>query len=84
MRQLSAAAAVQELAHALLALLPRLQRLVRLLDPFDYLALQGSLQSALLASMEDRDVESAVVALGSIWAQVARLVDDVGSDVLGG
>lgn len=72
-----------ELAHALLALLPRLQRLVRLLDPFEYLALQGSLQSALLASMEDRDVDSAVVALGSIWAQVGRLVDDLGSDVLG-
>lgn len=72
-----------ELAHAFLALLPRLQRLVRLLEPFDYLALQGSLQSALVASAEDRDVESAVVALGSVWAQVGRLVDDLGPDVLG-
>lgn len=72
-----------ELAHALLALLPRLQRLVRLLDPLEYLALQGSLQSALVASAQDRDIESAVVALASIWAQVARLVDDLGSDVLG-
>lgn len=72
-----------ELAHAFLALLPRLQRLVRLLDPFEYLALQVSLQSALVASAEDRDASSAVVAVGSIWAQVARLVDDLGSDVLG-
>ena len=72
-----------ELAHALQALLPRLQRLVRLLDPFAFLALQGSLHAALLASAQDADVDSAVVALGSIWAQVTRLVDDLGPDALG-
>ena len=73
----------RELTHSFLALLPRLQRLVRLLDPLDYLALQSSLQTAVLASAEDRDVESAVVAVGSIWRQVTRAVEDIGADVLG-
>lgn len=73
----------RELAHAFVALLPQLQRLVRLLDPMEYLALQGSLQSAVLASAEDRDVESAVTAVGSIWRQVARAVEELGTDVLG-
>ena len=59
-----------ELAHAFLALLPQLQRLIRLLDPLEYLALQGSLQSAVIASADDRDVESAVAAVGSIWRQI--------------
>lgn len=72
-----------ELAHAFLALLPRLKRLVRLLDPFEYLALQVSLQSAIVASAGDRDVESAVLATGSVWSQVARLVDELGPDVIG-
>ena len=74
----------RELTHAFLALLPQLQRLVRLLDPVEYLALQGSLQSAILASVDDRDVESAVAAVGSIWRQVSRAVDELGADVLGG
>ena len=73
-----------ELAHAFLALLPQLQRLTRLLDPLEYLALQGSLQSAVIASADDCDVESAVAAVGSIWSQVARAVDELGPDVLGG
>ncbi len=72
-----------ELAHSFSALLPRLQRLVRLVDPLTFLSLQGSLQTAVLASAEDRDVESAVTAVGSIWRQVARAVDDLGADVLG-
>jgi DNA-binding GntR family transcriptional regulator len=72
----------RELSHAFLALLPQLQRLTRLVDPLEYLALQGSLQSAVIASAEDRDVESAVSAVGSIWRQVTRAVDDLGADVL--
>lgn len=72
----------RELSHAFLALLPQLQRLTRLVDPLEYLALQGSLQSAVIASAEDHDVESAVSAVGSIWRQVTRAVDDLGSDVL--
>ena len=73
-----------ELAHAFVALLPQLQRLIRLLEPVGYLSLQGSLQSAVIASAEDRDVESAVTAVGSIWRQIARAVDELGDDVLGG
>lgn len=73
----------RELARAFRALLPRLQRLVRLLDPVDYLALQGSLQSAVLASADDRDAESAVAAVGSIWRQVERAVESLGDDVIG-
>lgn len=69
-----------ELARAMRALLPRLQRLVRLLDPRDHLALQGSLHSAILAAAEDRDVESAVTALRSIWRQVERSIDRVDDD----
>jgi DNA-binding GntR family transcriptional regulator len=72
----------RELARALRTLLPQLRRLVRLLDPVDYLALQGSLQSAVLASAEDLDVESAVVAVTSIWRQVERAVDALGDDVI--
>ncbi len=72
-----------ELSRAFLGLLPRLRRLVRLLDPWEYLALQGSLQSALVASAEDHDLESAVLAVSSVWSQVSRLVDDLGRDVLG-
>jgi DNA-binding GntR family transcriptional regulator len=72
----------RELARAFRALLPQLQRLVRLLDPVEYLALQGSLHSAVLASAEDRDAESAVAAARSIWGQVGRAVEDLGDDVL--
>lgn len=72
----------RELARALRTLVPQLRRLVRLLDPLDYLALQGSLQSAVLASAEDHDVESAVVAVNSIWRQVERAVDALGGDVI--
>ena len=72
-----------ELAQAFLGLLPRLRRLVRLIDPLEYLALQGSLHSAVVASAEDRDVDSVIVAVSSVWRQVARLVDDLGPDVLG-
>lgn len=71
-----------ELARAIRALLPRLQRLVRLLDPVEYLALQGSLQAAVLASAEDHDVESAVTAVNSIWRQVERAVESLGDDVI--
>ncbi len=72
-----------ELAGAFLALLPRLQRLIRLLEPLSYLSLQGSLHNAVLASADDRDVESAVAAVGSIWRQVTRAVDELGDGVLG-
>ncbi|WP_051551903.1 GntR family transcriptional regulator [Nocardioides sp. URHA0020] len=72
-----------ELARAVRTLLPQLQRLVRLIDAVDFLALQHSWQSAVLASAEDRDVESAVVALRSIWRQVERAVEDVDDDVIG-
>ena len=64
----------EELARAVRALLPRLHRLVRLLDPVEYLALQASMQAAVLASAEDGDVESAVTALASVWRQVERAV----------
>lgn len=64
--------------------MPQLQRVVRLVDPLAYLALQGSLQSAVIASAEDRDVESAVSSVGSIWRQVTRAVDDLGAGVLEG
>lgn len=73
----------RELAHAFRGLLPQLQRLVRLLDPLTYLPLQASLQAAVLASAEDRDVESAVVAVGSVWRQVSRAVEDLGDDRFG-
>lgn len=72
-----------ELARAFQALLPRLQRLVRLLDPVEYLALQVSLHSAVLASAEDADVESAVAAVTSIWRQVERAVEALGDDTIG-
>ncbi|NPC98003.1 GntR family transcriptional regulator [Nocardioides sp. zg-DK7169] len=72
-----------ELAHAFRALLPQLQRLVRLLDPFGYLALQGSLQSAVVAAAADRDAESAVTAARSVWRQVTRAVEDLGDDHFG-
>ena len=36
----------------------------------------------MIASAEDHDVESAVLAVGSIWRQVARAVDDLGDDVI--
>ncbi|MGB0100641.1 MAG: GntR family transcriptional regulator [Nocardioides sp.] len=82
-RQLLDRCGSQELARAFSGLLPRLRRLVRLLDPVGYLALQGSLQSAVVASAADGDVESAAVAASSVWRQVARLVEDVEPDVLG-
>lgn len=69
-----------ELANAFRALLPQLQRLVRLLEPLEYLALQGSLFSALVASAGDRDGESAVAATRSVWRQVARAVEDLGDE----
>jgi DNA-binding GntR family transcriptional regulator len=72
----------RELARALRTLLPQLRRLVRLLEPVEYLALQGSLQSAVLASADDRDVESAVVAVNSIWRQVERAVEALGDDII--
>lgn len=72
----------RELARALRTLLPQLRRLVRLLDPLDYLTLQGSLQAAVLASAEDHDAESAVIAVTSIWRQVERAVDALGDDVI--
>lgn len=71
----------RELAAAFRGLLPQLQRLVRLLDPLGYLPLQASLQAAVIASAEDRDVESAVAAVGSVWRQVARAVEDLGDDL---
>lgn len=70
----------RELAVAFRSLLPQLQRLVRLLDPLGYLPLQGSLQGAVLASAEDRDVESAVTAVGSVWRQVSRAVEELGDE----
>ena len=72
-----------ELARAFGALLPRLQRLVRLLDPLEYLALQASLQAAVLASAEDADVESAVAAVTSIWRQVERAVEALDDGTIG-
>ena len=71
-----------ELARAVRSLLPQLQRLIRLIDPLEFLALQGSLHSAVLASAEDHDAESAVVAVGSIWRQVERGVESLGDDVI--
>jgi DNA-binding GntR family transcriptional regulator len=71
-----------ELARAVRTLLPQLQRLVRLIDPHEFLSLQHSLHSAVLASAEDHDVESVVVAIGSIWRQVERAVDALGDDVI--
>lgn len=69
-----------ELAHAFRGLLPQLQRLVRLLAPLDYLATQGSLQSAIVAAAGDRDAESAVTAARSVWRQVTRAVEELGDD----
>ena len=71
-----------ELARAVRNLLPQLQRLIRLIDPLEFLALQGSLHSAVIASAEDQDVESAVVAISSIWRQVERGVESLGDDVI--
>lgn len=71
-----------ELARAMRALLPRLHRLVRLLDPVGYLSLQASLQTAIASSARDGDVESAVAAMTSVWRQVERSVEDLGDDVL--
>lgn len=72
----------RELAYAVRSLLPRLRRLIGLLDPWEYLATQQSLHAAVIASAEDRDVESAVVAIGSIWRQVERAVEGLGDDVI--
>ncbi len=73
-----------ELAHAFRSLLPRLQRLVRLLGPHEYLALQGSLQAAVVASAEDGDAQSALLAVRSVWRQVSRAVEDLPDDRFGG
>lgn len=64
----------RELAHAFRGLHPQLQRVVRLLEPLVYLPLQSSLQAATIAASEDRDVNSAVMAVGSVWRQIGRSV----------
>lgn len=73
-----------ELAHAFRALLPQLQRLVRLLDPVEYLALQASLHSAIVASAEDLDAESAVLGARSVWRQVSRAIEALPEHRFGG
>ncbi|HET8970919.1 MAG TPA: GntR family transcriptional regulator [Candidatus Nanopelagicales bacterium] len=72
-----------ELVRALMAVLPRRQRLVRLLDPVEYLAWQGSLQEELLAAATGPDLDRGLAALQAVGRQIARAVDALPDDVLG-